>query len=146
MLDSTRSGILPPSMPDPIPVCCALIEHEGRVLIAQRPFDKHLAGQWEFPGGKVEADESPEDALHREIEEELGCRLTDLRPLPPVEHDYGKTRIRLHPFVARLAPHSSFPRAIEHIALSWLDRAELSTAELAPADIPVLKSYLTPSD
>lgn len=146
MLDSTRSGILPPSMPDPIPVCCALIEHEGRVLIAQRPFDKHLAGQWEFPGGKIEPDETPETALHREIAEELDCNLEILRPLPATDHDYDGTRIRLHPFVARLAPDSSFPRAIEHIALSWLDRGELSTAELAPADIPVLKSYLTPSD
>jgi 8-oxo-dGTP diphosphatase len=128
-----------------IPVCCALIEHEQRVLIAQRPLDKHLAGAWEFPGGKIESDESPEIALRREIQEELGCILGDLRALPPVEHDYGTTRIRLHPFVAALTPDSPAPRAIEHIALRWLTRAEISTTPLAPADIPVLESYLQSS-
>jgi len=129
----------------PIPVCCALIEDQGRVLIAQRPFDKHLAGEWEFPGGKIEVGEDPETALRREIREELGCELGALRALPPVEHDYGSTRIRLFPFVATLAAGSPAPRAIEHVALQWLTRAEISLTPLAPADIPVLGSYLNSS-
>lgn len=125
-----------------VPVCCALIEDQGRVLIAQRPLDKHLAGEWEFPGGKIEANETPEAALRREIEEELGCHLGQVRPLPPVEYDYGSTRICLFPFVADLAPASPPPQAIEHVAIQWLTREEISTAKLAPADIPVLESYL----
>lgn len=136
----------PDFMPEPIPVCCALIEDGEKVLIARRPWDKHLAGLWEFPGGKIEDDETPESALHREIAEELGCRLEIIRALPPVEHDYGETRIRLHPFVARIAAGSPAPQAVEHIAIDWLDRADLFTAELAPADIPVLQSYLNPPD
>ncbi len=132
-------------MPALIPVCCVIIEAEGKVLIAQRPSGKHLAGAWEFPGGKIEALETPETALRREIEEELGCVLGTIRPLPPVEHDYGPTHIRLFPFVASLAPTSPSPRAIEHRAIKWLTRSEISTAKLAPADIPVLEYYLTTS-
>ncbi|MBT5900931.1 MAG: (deoxy)nucleoside triphosphate pyrophosphohydrolase [Opitutaceae bacterium] len=132
-------------LPSLIPVCCALIEHEDRVLIAQRPLEKHLGGQWEFPGGKMEPDESPTDALHREIKEELGCTLTITAALPPVIHTYPAATIQLHPFIATLSPDSSPPQAYEHVALKWLNRTELAKATLAPADIPVLDSYLTHS-
>lgn len=125
----------------PIPVCCALIEQEDRVLIAQRPPDKHLGGQWEFPGGKVEPHESPADALHREIREELGCTLTITATLPPVIHSYPTATIQLHPFIASLSADSAPPHAYEHVALKWLNRTELAKATLAPADIPVLASY-----
>lgn len=128
-----------------IPVCCALIEQGDRVLIAQRPLEKHLGGQWEFPGGKIEIDESPADALHREIKEELGCTLTITATLPPVTHAYPEATIQLHPFIATLAPDSSPPHAYEHVALKWLNRTELAKATLAPADIPVLDSYLNHS-
>ena len=103
--------------------------------------DKHLGGQWEFPGGKIETDEAPVDALHREIKEELGCTLTITATLPPVIHAYPAATIQLHPFIATLAPDSSPPHAYEHVAIKWLDRTELAKATLAPADIPVLDSY-----
>ena len=125
----------------PTPVCCALIEKAGKVLVAQRPERKHLALEWEFPGGKIEDDEAPVDALHREIKEELGCTLTITTTLPPVIHAYPTATIQLHPFIATLAPDSPPPHAYEHVAIKWLDRAELAKATLAPADIPVLDSY-----
>lgn len=129
-------------MPDPLPVCCALIEQNDRVLVAQRPAHKHLGGEWEFPGGKVENDESPAEALCREITEELGCTIEIVAPLPPVRHDYPNCPIEMYPFVARLTADSATPHPHEHSALKWLDRNELAIAKLAPADIPVIPSYL----
>lgn len=129
----------------PVPVCCALIEQDGKVLIAQRPHDKHLGGYWEFPGGKIETGESAVDALHREIQEELGCQLTVTATLPTTTHTYPGSTIELHPFVARLTPESPLPQAYEHVALRWLTPAELAEATLAPADLPVLADYFSNS-
>ncbi|MES2693803.1 MAG: (deoxy)nucleoside triphosphate pyrophosphohydrolase, partial [Verrucomicrobiota bacterium] len=123
----------------PIPVVCAVIEDAaGRILLAQRPAHKHLGLKWEFPGGKVEPGEAPDAALLREIREELGCDLTDLRPLPRFEHDYTIVAIEMIPFLCRLAPGSPEPHAHEHIALAWTAPAALATYDLAPADIPLL--------
>lgn len=130
----------PPSSA-PIPVVCALIEDgTGRVLVAQRPAHKHLPFKWEFPGGKVEPGETPEAAIVREIREELGCELIVTRALPRNLHHYA-VLIEMIPFVARLAPASPAPRAIEHVALRWLPPAELTTVDLAPADLPVVAAY-----
>jgi len=126
----------------PIHVVCAVIEDgQGRVLIAQRPAHKHLALQWEFPGGKVEAGESPERALLREIAEELGCAITVQRALPRFVHDYGAVVIEMIPFVCRLAAGSPAPQPHEHVALRWATLAELSQVALAAADLPVVASY-----
>lgn len=123
----------------PIPVVCAVIEDDaGRVLIAQRPAHKHLALKWEFPGGKVESSESPEAAIVREIEEELGCTLAIQRALPRFVHDYGRVVIEMIPFVCRLSPGSSAPHPHEHVALRWVLPTELTTFDLAAADLPVV--------
>lgn len=127
-----------PAPKPPTPVVCAIIEHEGRCLIAQRPEGKRLAGFWEFPGGKVEKGESPVAALHRELTEELGCRVEITAAGPPVPHTYEWGRILLFPFRCRLASGSAQPIAHEHSALSWLPVAALSQFNLAPADLPVL--------
>lgn len=125
--------------PKPIPVVCAVIERpDGRVLLAQRPAHKHLGLKWEFPGGKVEPGESPEDALRREIKEELGCDLALGAALPPFTHDYGTVVITMIPFVCTLAAASPAPHPHEHVALAWVARDELETYDLAPADWPVL--------
>ena len=126
-----------------VPVCCVLIERDGLVLVAQRPPGKHLAHKWEFPGGKIETHESASEALHREIAEELHCRLSHLRPLILSTHDYTDTRIVLHPFVARLAAGSPEPSAREHVAIRWIEPRELLTLDLAAADIPVAADYLS---
>lgn len=119
---------------------CALIEREGRVLIAQRPPHKHLPLKWEFPGGKVEPGESAEAAIVREIQEELGCRIVVTRPLPRSTHAYAVV-IEMIPFVCRLAPDSPEPHTLEHLDLRWVTLVELPAFDLAPADLPVVKSY-----
>ncbi len=127
--------------PAPLEVVCALIERDGRILIAQRPAHKHLGLLWEFPGGKIEAGEPAGDALRREIREELCCDLVLGDPLPPALHAYPKITVRLHAFVAALAPGSPEPVALEHAALAWVRPDELEAYALAPADYPVLASY-----
>ncbi len=128
--------------PDPLPVVCALIEQDGRVLLARRPAHKHLALKWEFPGGKVDAGEDAEAALGREIREELGCTITIVRPLPRITHTYGCTPIEMIPFVCRLAAGTAAPHPAEHVALAWVPPAELDDYDLAPADRPVVTAYL----
>ena len=126
----------------PIPVVCALIEKDGKLLIAQRPLDKHLAFKWEFPGGKMERHESPEEALVREIREELSCDIRILRPLPPLVHDYREKCVRLIPFLACLADQDALPLPKEHGAIRWLPPNDLKELDLAEADKRILQSYL----
>jgi 8-oxo-dGTP diphosphatase len=127
--------------PPPLPVVCALIvDLHGRVLLAQRPPHKHLGLKWEFPGGKVEPAETPEQALLREIREELRCDLEILSALPRFTHAYPSVTIEMIPFVCRLAAGSGAPQALEHVGLAWVPAHELSTYDLAPADLPLLPS------
>lgn len=126
------------AMTPPVPVVCAIIVRDERIMLAQRPLDKKLGGLWEFPGGKVEAGESAEAALHRELQEELGCTVCVTRALVPFVHVYEWGCIELIPFVCELAAGSAEPRAIEHQALVWVERGELQEYELAPADVPLL--------
>lgn len=107
---------------------------EGRVLIAQRATG-HLAGLWEFPGGKVDAGESAEEALEREIREELGCGVMVGEAMSPVEHDYPELSIRLRPFWCAVGEGE--PVALEHAAIRWVERGRLMEEELAPADVKV---------
>jgi len=129
------------SAASPLAVVCALIEREGRVLIAQRPAHKHLALAWEFPGGKIEAGESPEAALCREIGEELNCQIIVGQALPTSLYTYATITIRLHPFLAVLSPESPEPSPAEHIAIAWVSSEELEAYALAPADLPVVEDY-----
>lgn len=128
----------------PVPVVCAVIEREGCVLLAQRPADKHLPYKWEFAGGKVEPGEDPAAAIVREIREELGCEIVITRALPRFEYDYTRVVIEMIPFVCRLGPGSPEPHAHEHLALAWVAPGGLSGYDLAPADLPVVQSYLAP--
>jgi 8-oxo-dGTP diphosphatase len=130
---------MPPSIP--IPVVCALIERDGRLLLAQRPPNKHLPLKWEFPGGKVESGEEPSAAVAREIKEELGCEIVIRRALPGFLHDYKTVVIEMLPFVCQLAPQSTEPSANEHVALAWVKPDELARYDLAAADIPIITQY-----
>ena len=125
----------------PIPVVCAVIEHEGRLLLAQRPVDKHLPLKWEFAGGKVEPGEEPAAAIIREIREELGCAVIITRALPRFPYDYTRVVIEMIPFVCVLAKDSPLPHPHEHAALAWVRSDELTDYDLAPADLPVVASY-----
>lgn len=123
-----------------IHVTCALIERAGRVLVAQRAPDKALAGKWEFPGGKIDPDETPEDCLRREILEELGCAVTVQTPLTPVTHPYPAGTIHLLPF--RCTVNSGEPTALEHSAIDWIEPGELLQIDLAEADRPIAREYI----
>lgn len=128
-----------PPQPPPVPVVAAVItDQAGKVLLARRPPHKHLALKWEFPGGKVEPGEGPEAALARELHEELGVAIADLRPLPRFTHDYGRTVIEMIPFRCRLREPGPAPHPHEHTALAWVTLDEIETYDLAPADWPVV--------
>ncbi|MBE2282299.1 MAG: (deoxy)nucleoside triphosphate pyrophosphohydrolase [Prosthecobacter sp.] len=126
----------------PVPVVCAIIVREDRIMLARRPPDKKLGGLWEFPGGKVELGETAEAALHRELHEELGCVVRIVQTLPPFVHDYSWGSIELLPFVCELAVGSPEPHPHEHTALAWVERSALHSYELAPADVPLLKALI----
>ena len=113
---------------------CAIIIRDHQVLLCQRAPGKHLAGSWEFPGGKVEEDEEAVAALQREIREELACSIEVGEALPALEHHYPALSLRLQAFPCRLAPSSPEPRALEHAAIRWMPLQEVETLELAGAD------------
>jgi len=110
-----------------------------RVLVTQRPAGTHLAGLWEFPGGKVEPDEDPRDALARELREELGveCHVDDV--VDVVFHRYEQKSVLLLFYRVRLAPGSPGPSAVGVAACQWRAAAELTAADFPPADVAVLR-------
>lgn len=124
----------------PVDVVCAIIRREdGLILLAQRPEGKRLAGLWEFPGGKVDPGEQPEESLHRELMEELGCEVTVIQAGPAVVHGYEWGHIRLFPFICKLNASSSPPHPHEHTALIWVPFEKILSHDLAPADVPIVK-------
>ena len=121
-----------------IHVVGAAIIESARCLIAQRGEGRAFAGAWEFPGGKVEADEAPEAALRREIHEELGVAIVVGPKLGRGEARDGELTIVLDVYAARITQGE--PRAHEHQALRWVAADELDALSFAPADVPVLES------
>jgi mutator protein MutT len=116
-------------------VAAVLIDARRRVLIAQRPAGKHLAGAWEFPGGKLEAGEAPAEGLERELREEIGIAITAPRPLMRLTHRYPHGEVLLDVWVVRR--YRGRPRGLDGQALRWCDRAALAAADLLPADRPI---------
>lgn len=123
----------------PVDVVCAVIRRGERILLAQRPPGKRLAGLWEFPGGKIDPGEEANEALHRELMEELGCHVRILQAGPPVLHEYDWGHIRLFPFLCELAEASPEPHPHEHTELAWVFQKKLLRPDLAPADVPVIE-------
>jgi 8-oxo-dGTP diphosphatase len=126
---------------------CALIDRDGRVLLTQRPAGKAMAGLWEFPGGKIEADEAPEQCLARELAEELGIAVPEdhLNPLCFASHAYPAFHLLMPLYWARV--WSGIPSGREGQALTWVRPARLGDYPMPPADlplIPVLQDYLRP--
>src|ERR1700759_4906061 len=116
----------------------ALIDGDGRILIQERPPGKPFAGLWEFPGGKVEAGETPETALIRELEEELGVstKTACLAPLTFASHSYESFHLLMPLFVCR--KWQGTPQLREHAALKWVRPQALSDYPMPPADIPLI--------
>ena len=116
----------------------ALVDPDGRVLICQRPQGKSLAGLWEFPGGKVEAGESPEACLIRELQEELGITVTEacLAPFVFASHGYESFHLLMPLYLVRR--WTGTVTAHEHSALAWVKPAKLSDYPMPPADEPLV--------
>jgi 8-oxo-dGTP diphosphatase len=121
---------------------CALIDPDGRVLIAQRPPDKSMAGLWEFPGGKVEPGERPEQTLIRELKEELGIAVKEecLAPLTFASHAYPDFYLLMPLYVCRR--WDGFVQAKEGQELKWVRMHDLRNYPMPPADEPLI-SHLT---
>jgi 8-oxo-dGTP diphosphatase len=121
---------------------CALIDPDGRVLIAQRPEGKSMAGLWEFPGGKVETGERPEQSLIRELKEELGIVVKEdcLAPLTFASHLYPDFHLLMPLYVCRR--WEGFVEAQEGQRLKWVRPTELRDYPMPPADEPLI-SHLT---
>ena len=117
---------------------CALIGPDGRVLIAQRPPAKTMAGLWEFPGGKVEADERPEEALIRELKEELGITVQEacLAPFTFASYQYPEFHLLMPLFVCRRWEGTA--QALEHAAIKWVRPLELTAYSMPSADLPLI--------
>ena len=116
----------------------ALVDIDGRILLAQRPAHKSMGGLWEFPGGKIEADESPEAALIRELHEELDINTSEscLAPLSFASHAYDDFHLLMMLFVCRRW-HGQ-PRPVEGGALKWVRPNQLRDYPMPPADIPLI--------
>ncbi len=119
-----------------INVVGAVIIKDGLVLCAQRGSGGNLPGLWEFPGGKIETGESMQDALQREILEELMCTIDVGSRVMATIHEYDFGVISLTTFYCTLVAGS--PKASEHASIAWLDPRDLNTLQWAPADIPAI--------
>ena len=122
---------------------CALVDPDGRVLIARRPPGKPLAGLWEFPGGKVEADERPEETLIRELQEELGIAVNEacLAPLTFASHSYPDFHLLMPLYVCRR--WEGTVTALEGQALKWVRPNRLRDYPMPPADEPLISHLMT---
>ena len=119
-------------------VAAALVDSDGRVLIAKRPQGKSLAGLWEFPGGKLEAGETPEACLIRELDEELGIQVSQacLAPFVFASHGYDSFHLLMPLYLCRRWEGSA--RAREHEAIAWVKPSRLSDYPMPPADAPLV--------
>jgi 8-oxo-dGTP diphosphatase len=126
-----------PALPTVLVVAVALIDVDGRVLIARRPEGKQLAGLWEFPGGKVEPGERPEAALIRELREELGIEVSEscLAPFVFASHAYDSFHLLMPLYLCRRWEGTVVAR--EHSALAWVKPDRLADYPMPPADDPL---------
>lgn len=115
-----------------IEVCCAIILNKSKILAVQRGPESSHPWKWEFPGGKINSDETAEQCVVREISEELTIMITVLTQLVPVEFDYGSKQIRLIPFICKIISGEII--LTEHVDQRWLNFDECITLEWSGAD------------
>ena len=138
-----NGGAMPPAdmsegLPTVLVSAVALIDRDGRVLLAKRPAGKRMAGLWEFPGGKIETGETPEAALIRELGEELGIDTAEscLAPLTFASHSYDDFHLLMLVYVCR--KWSGTPRQLEGGELAWVRASRLRDYDMPPADVPLI--------
>jgi 8-oxo-dGTP diphosphatase len=119
-------------------VAAALYDERGRVLIADRPAGKHMAGRWEFPGGKVGEGETLADALARELNEELGITVSSAQPLMDLTHDYTDRRGELHMWL--VTDYRGEPQSLDGQQLKWVEPARLFDEDILEADRPFIEA------
>lgn len=129
---------LPKDLKIVLVAAAALVDQDRRILIAQRPEGKSMAGLWEFPGGKVDPGETPEYALMRELEEELGIetRPCCFSPIAFASHTYDDFHLLMPLFICRV--WKGFPQTKEHQALKWVKANDMHDYPMPEADIPLV--------
>jgi 8-oxo-dGTP diphosphatase len=122
-------------------VAGALFDRDGRVLIAQRPAGKHMAGRWEFPGGKVAAGESESQALTRELREELGVTVIACRPFTRLSHSYEDRVVELSMWLVDV--FSGEPVGLDGQQLKWVAVSGLEQEDILEADLPFVRALIS---
>lgn len=134
---------MPNTGPDYLHVVAAVIRGcDGKILLAQRPADKHQGGKWEFPGGKLETGETPQQALGRELHEELGIDATRFQPLVKVRHVYPERAVLLD--VWEVAAFAGQPHGREGQLVAWFEIGQLAALEFPPANYPIITAVCLP--
>ena len=132
-------GLGPPGLkPHILVVAGALFDRQRRVLIAQRPPGKHMAGRWEFPGGKVATGETEGAALTRELREELGVEVTASRPFMRLAHSYDDRHVELSMWIVE--SFNGEPRSLDGQRLKWVQPAHLGDEDILEADRPFVEA------
>jgi 8-oxo-dGTP diphosphatase len=124
-------------------VAAALYDAQGRVLIAERLPGKHMAGRWEFPGGKIEPGESEQQALARELREELGVEVTMAHPQLTLSHDYPGRRVQISMWI--VDRYAGVPRGLDGQGLKWVTPEALDDEDVLEADRPFIEALQTRS-
>ena len=127
-------------------VGAVILDKVGRILVAQRPYSEtsYKSYKWEFPGGKVEENESPKEALIREIREELDCEIIVGNKLTELEYDYPDFKLKMDLFLCHLK-EGNLPKAMEHNRIKWISPNEIDTLDWLEADykiLPVIQKHL----
>ncbi len=123
-----------------IKVTCAIIEHKDKTLVVQRSDKMKHPNKWEFPGGKIESNETEEECIKREINEELNISITLHNRLRPNFHKYDSAEILLIPFISSY--NSGILKLNEHKDYRWLHKAALLDLDWVAADLPIVKEYI----
>lgn len=119
-----------------IPVACAIIEKHGKILATQRSASMRMPLKWEFPGGKIDTGENPEECLKRELREELGIEVDVKRFLAKVTYSYPEFSVTLYPFICKVVGGEI--TLCEHVAMRWLAPEELETIDWSEADLKLI--------
>jgi 8-oxo-dGTP diphosphatase len=122
-----------------IEVAAAVIQHQNKILAVQRGPAKfaYISEKWEFPGGKMEAGETEQETIIREIKEELDMDISVNSKLVTVEHSYPDFHLTMHTYMCET--NQSEPKLTEHLAYQWLEKSELTKLDWAGADVPIVE-------